>query len=158
MEFFSQIYKLTSGHISNFFDTMKFGITGTKYGALPRTEAVVDIRRATQTSKVPRFASYDINPSYIRLYSDTYSYDHPEKELKHKKDDDDDDSDDDNNDDDDKKKDYVKDLDATQAAFIVIKETVNKYIVHLLFTRDTRIEFLKGKIPTILLRVLLLVL
>ena len=155
MEWFVNILKNTRGHILNILNnTMKFGITGTKYGALPRTDTVVDIRRATQTSKVPRFASYDINPSYIRLYSDTYSYDHPEKELKHKKDDDD--SDDDNNDDDDKKKDYVKDLDETKAAFIVIKETVNKYIVHLLFTRDTRIEFLKGKIPTILLRVLYL--
>jgi len=197
MNFFIKVLEFTKGRINTFFDTMKFGITGTKYGALPRTEAV-DIERATQTSIVPRFASYDNNPSYIRLYSDTYRYKHPEEYAPEKYAPDDDSEEDDPEEDDPEEddpeedytkkktlkyshrpekddieehdikeetlkhknaaveKDYLKDLDSTQAAFIVIKQNANTYIVHLLFTRETRIHFLKGKIPTILLRVLYL--
>jgi hypothetical protein len=55
-----------------------------------------------------------------------------------------------------RKKEYTKDLDTTQAAFIVFKENSQRYRIVLIFTRDARIDFIRGKIPTILLRVLYL--
>lgn len=175
MEWFTNILQITKGHILNFLNNANIrlgitgatGATGAKYGALPQTkiEEVRSITEATRAAQVARFASYDTKPSYVRLYEDTYTY---YSSSEHKKNDSGDDSGNDSGDNNffkrqknkkNKKnnvKEYVKELDATQAAFIVIKENRSKYIVHLLFTRDTRINFLRGKIPTILLRVLYL--
>jgi hypothetical protein len=53
-------------------------------------------------------------------------------------------------------KEYTKDLDTTQAAFIIFKENPGEYKIFFIHTRDTRIDFLKGKIPTSFLRLLYL--
>jgi hypothetical protein len=209
----------------NFFNNIRLGVTGRLYGQLSLDEvadisrATADISRATAdvslvtaTSSLPRFSSYDTNPSYKKLYDTDFTYDNLDKEkmikickemLKNDK----------NkpthtkilnniitkieniepiNIDELKKiatqlidfntdklnsltqydlseldiikkkiykqrnyaKEYTKDLDTTQAAFIVFKIDPNTYKIYLIYTRDTRIEFIKGKIPTILLRVL----
>ena len=161
MEWFKNIIRITGDHISTLLNTIRLGITGTTYGDLPQT-AVTNITDTTAVSKVPRFVSHATNPSYELLYEDTYSYNENNPDLKRKNKNDKNDKNDKNAVDGFKSrkkgnvKDYVKDLDASQAVFIVIKESRSKYVVHLLFTRDTRIKFLRGKIPTILLRVLYL--
>ena len=161
MEWFTNIIRYAGDHISTLLNTIRLGITGTTYGDLPQT-AVTNITDTTAVSKVPRFVSHATNPSYELLYEDTYSYNENNPDLKRKNKNDKNDKNDKNAVDGFKSrkkgnvKDYVKDLDASQAVFIVIKESRSKYVVHLLFTRDTRIKFLRGKIPTILLRVLYL--
>jgi len=221
MSFIQNIITYARTGALNILNYIRSGVTGKLYGQLSSQE-IVDVSRATATSKVARFVSYDTKPSYKKLYNDDISYDSLEREkireilnqinekitqnekikfqdkifLKKLKKIYDDEFDDEDlnkiiltlntfmkkNKNTDpfpfdtklfskllqlkkdanlkiqriRKKDYTKDLDTTQAAFIIFKENPGEYKIFFIHTRDTRIDFLKGKIPTSFLRLLYL--